>query len=235
MAKGGNYAEALRGASLRDALPSSVVLAHELKAPLALIRQLTFALDEPDMTDDQRAALLGQIRLTGERALRFASNIAASEQSQQKLFASGPLSAMATCGTVLREIQPLYAAHGRRLELRQRSRDYLGVANGDLLHRILMNFADNALEYSDPDSVVELFVSLQRSREKVRLGVRDRKTRAGARPVLGRPLQYDRHGLGLTIAHVFAREFDGEIGATKHRDGTSFYIDIGVSKQLALL
>lgn len=230
-------AEVARGVSLRNGVSSSAILAHELKSPLALIRQLTFELNDPSVSAEEKRELTEQIRLTSERALRFASNIARSEHGQQELFDTATLSSTAICRQIVEESQPLYKAHGRTFEFRKHSRDYLAVANPDLLHRILMNFADNALEYSDPTSVVEIYIALQRKREMVRLGVRDRKKALAASRGKGtiQPKLYDRHGIGLQVAQGFARQFGGEIGASRHRDGMSFYVDLTLSKQLTLV
>jgi signal transduction histidine kinase len=237
MISGDRRAETARGASIPSGVSSSAMLAHELKSPLALIRQLTFELGSPDIDQEEKRELTEQIRLTSERALRFASNITRSELSQQELFDTTTLSSTAICREVVEESQPLYKAHGRTFEFRKHSRDYLAVANPDLLHRILMNFADNALEYSDPASVVEIYIALQRKSERVRLGVRDRKKAItiGSRTVSKQPKLYDRHGIGLAIAHNFAQQFGGEIGASRHRDGMSFYVDLNLSKQLMLV
>lgn len=230
-------AEVSGGVSFRGNFASSSVLAHELKSPLALIRQLTFELEDSELTNNERDELTRQIRLTSERALRFASNVASTSKRQQVLFDTTPLSSSVVCRQVVQEIQPLYKAHGRLFGFSEKSRDYLAVANPDLLHRILMNFADNALEYSDPTSVVEVYTTLLRKQDKVRLGVRDRKSSHSRVNSHAKPSQlpYDRHGLGLMIAQEFARAFGGEIGATKHKDGNSFYVDLTISKQLTLV
>ncbi|HEY0965425.1 MAG TPA: HAMP domain-containing sensor histidine kinase [Candidatus Saccharimonadales bacterium] len=237
MVSGEGRAEVSKGVSLRDNIASSSILAHELKSPLALIRQLTFELESSELSLGERDELARQIRLTSERALRFASDIANTGRRQQELFNTAPLSSSVVCLQVVQEIQPLYKAHGRSFDFNKKSRDYLAVANPDLLHRILMNFADNALEYSDPSSVVEVYTTLLRKRDRVRFGVRDRTSLHGRKNAGAKPSQlpYDRHGLGLMIAQEFAGAFGGKIGTTRHRDGNSFYVDLMISKQLKLV
>ena len=41
-------------------------------------------------------------------------------------------------------------------------------------------------------------------------------------------------GLGLYIASEFARYMHAELGAIRHRDGTSFFVDLPVSHQASL-
>lgn len=236
MTSGEGHTKISGGMSVHGNFTSSSFLAHELKSPLALIRQLTLELEDAGLTPRERDEVTRQIRLTSERALRFASSVASTGRKQQQLFDTAPLSSSVVCQQVTQEIQPLYKAHGRSFEFHKKSRDHLAVANPDLLHRILMNFADNALEYSDPTSVVEVYTTLLQKRDRVRIGVRDRRVHSNVNPnAQPSQLPYDRHGLGLMIAEEFARQFGGQIGASKHRDGTSFYVDLLVSKQLTLV
>ena len=54
------------------------------------------------------------------------------------------------------EFTPLYTASGRTIRVTSRYRPILAVANRDLLRRIILNFADNALHYADDETAVEL-------------------------------------------------------------------------------
>ena len=38
-------------------------------------------------------------------------------------------------------------------------------------------------------------------------------------------------GLGLYIASKFSRYMNAEVGAVRHRDGTSFYVNLPISRQ----
>ena len=55
----------------REPFRLPLAAAHELKAPLALVRQLSLALETGDYTDTERAVLQQRITLTAERALRL--------------------------------------------------------------------------------------------------------------------------------------------------------------------
>ena len=81
---------------------------------------------------------------------------------------------------------------------------------------------------------------------KVRVAVRDygpaipadlwRRLQAtlgtGAQALHARP---SSSGLGLYVAGQFAEAMNGKIGATRHRDGVTFYVDTTASTQLSLL
>src|SRR5690606_4868027 len=117
--------------------------------------------------------------------------------------------------------------------------------NKDLLRRVLLNFADNALHYSDEMLPVELHAHTLPGGEMIRLGVRDhgpalsidtwrtlRDTSTRPQAVHARP---GSSGLGLTIARQFAEAMEGSVGATRHRNGATFYVDMHASRQLSFL
>lgn len=227
---------------LSASLADIAVAAHELKAPLAVIRQLALELGGDSLGKSERAAISRQIELIAERGLRFTGNITKAEQLT--LLETDPINPAQVCYEVVHELQPLYAAHQRIIRFRGMRRAPLVIANHDLLRRILLNFGDNALHYGDENGVVELFAQLKKNRHSVRLGVRDygpmvpantwRQLAAATAPqaVHARP---DSSGLGLKIVSEFAQAIGGQVGAIRHRDGASFYVELPLSRQLTLL
>ncbi len=232
------------GGTTETVVPLFVAAAHELKSPLALIRQLSLSMESGDCTEEDIALLAHRITLTSERALRLTTDLTRASRLEDSLFTLEPLNPVTLCEEVVRELEPLYAAKGRTLRLAKRTRPLLALANRDLLRRILLNFADNALHYSGDDSAV--VISAQAVGERVRLGVRDygpalpphiwkslgSSLGASAQPLPSRP---ESSGLGIYIANQFAEVMHGSVGATRHRDGATFYVDISSSTQLRLL
>jgi signal transduction histidine kinase len=232
------------GGTTDSVVPLFVAAAHELKSPLALIRQLSLSLESGEYTAKDIETLARRITLTSERALRLTTNLTRSSRLEDSLFELEPLNPVALCEEVVHELEPLYAAKGRTLRLAKRSRPLLALANRDLLRRILLNFADNALHYSESNSPV--VISAQTVGGAVRLGVRDygpalpanlwkslgSSLGAHARPLHSRP---ESSGLGIYIAHQFAEAMNGSVGAKRHRDGATFYVDVSSSAQLRLL
>ncbi len=226
--------------------PLFVAAAHELKSPLALVRQLALELEGGSVTPAQQRQIAQQITLTSERALRLTADRTKQARLEDSLFALEPLSPLSVCEEVVVELRPLYKARGRSLQLGRRNGKLLGLANRDLLRRILVNFADNALHYTQDDSPVVITVQATEGGKYIRLGVRDYgpavptqmwqklKTSLGttAQPVHARP---GSSGLGIYIAGQFAEAMQARIGATRHRDGATFYVDIATSAQLRLL
>lgn len=224
-----------------------VTAAHELKAPLALIRQLALSLESGVADDnDQQQRMLRQIVLTSERALRLTTDLSRSSRLEDSLFDLEPLNPQQICEEVAHELTPLYQARGREIRVVSRYRPILAVANRDLLRRIILNFGDNALHYADSAVPVELHAGSHGKGKTIRIGVRDYGPALPAdvwqrlqlhlgsntQPLHARP---QSSGLGLLVASQFATAMHGQIGASRHRNGATFYVDISASTQLSLL
>ena len=224
--------------------PSFVVAAHELKAPLALIRQLAIELEAGEYTALERAVLAQRITLTAERALRLTTDLTKARRLENALFTLEAIDAAGLCNEVVSELQPLYRAHNKSLKTQVKSRQRLMVANRDLLRRIVANFADNALHYSADDSSVAISVRAA-DNQRIRIGVRDfgpaiparawRALRQGLREPLPLHNRPGSGGLGMFIANEFALAIGAQIGVIRHRDGATFYVDVPASTQLRLL
>lgn len=227
-------------------VPMLVTAAHELKSPLALVRQLSLSLEAGDCTPEEIATLARQITLTTERALRLTTSLTKTARLDDSLFDLEPLNPMSVCDEVVRELTPLYRAKGRTIEVAPRTKPLLGLANRELLRRILVNFVDNALHYSGSDDPVIITASSRDSGQKIRVGVRDHGPAippkvwnklgetigTDAQSLHARP---ESSGLGIYISRQFAEAMQADVGALRHRDGATFYVDIGVSTQLRLL
>lgn len=234
------------GRLLSSELPFLVTAAHELKSPLALVRQLALGLESGKLDDVTRERMVRQIVLTSERALRLTTDLSRTARLEDSMFDLEPINPQQLCEDVAHELAPLYAARGRTIQVASHRGSMLVVANYDLLRRIMLNFGDNALHYSDGSEPVELRARVYSKGKRVRLGVRDYgpavpvNTWRRLQKNLGTDTQVlhsrpQSSGLGLYVAGQFAQAMHGEIGATRHRDGATFYVDIDASTQLKLL
>lgn len=221
-----------------------LMAAHELKSPLALIRQLALAIEAGHIEAGEYERVVRQIRLTSERALRLTGDITRSARADT-LFDLEPLNPVNICEEVAHELSPLYGAQNKHIQVKGRAHPPLLVGNRDLLRRILLNFGDNALHYTPGDKPVEFNVT--QAGTSVRIGLRDfgpavevniwqelmkRLEAQAAQPVSARP---QSSGLGLYISSQFAQMMNAKIGAIRHRNGATFYVDTAMSHQLSLL
>lgn len=223
-----------------------IAAAHELKAPLALVRQLALRLEDEQLSDAERQRLLRQTILTSERALRLTSDLTRSARLDSALFNLEPINPEQLCRDIASELAPLFEAYGKRVDVKTRKHPLLLVANRDLLRRILLGFSDNALHYSTPGSAVSMQIQAFKKAGVIRIGVRDygpalssdmwqklqKKLRTAPQSIHARP---ESSGLGLYIASQFAEAMNGTIGAVRHKDGATFYVELQASSQLSLL
>ena len=230
----GNSKQASNEGGVLDYAPSFITAAHELKAPLALVRQLSLSLGARELSPEVLRETAERITLTTERALRLTTNLTKTARLEGAMFAMEPINPVSLCQEVASEIAPLYVAQGRQLRVRARRRPALALANRDLLRRILMNFLDNALYYARADTPITLTAEMCDGGKKVRLGVRDfgPAVSTTGRGGHSRP---GSSGLGIYIASQFAEAMNATTGTIRHRDGATFYVDIGASTQLRLL
>jgi K+-sensing histidine kinase KdpD len=210
------------------------------------VRQLALSLEASTVDSAERDRMLRQIILTSERALRLTTDLSRSSRLEDSIFDLEPINPQQLCEEVAHELTPLYAARGRQIQVASHHRSMLVVANHDLLRRIMLNFGDNALHYTDSSAPVQLRARVHDKGRRIRLGVRDygpavpTDTWQRLQDSLGTNTQVlhsrpQSSGLGLYVAGQFASAMQGEIGATRHRDGVTFFVDIDASTQLSLL
>ncbi len=212
---------------------SLVVASHELKSPLALLRQLAFELSDTTLTSQQQQAIIHHMEVVSERAMRLTNNITRSASINQTTFPFEPINPVEICEDVMHELFPLYQAMGRDMQLERRTKAPLVIANRDLLRRILLNFGDNALHYAHNQPV--RFLIHQVGDTQAQVGLRDTGPVTQvhqSEQLAGRP---ESSGLGLEICHAFARVMHGHVSHVRHRDGMTFYVQLNLSTQMSLL
>lgn len=229
-----------------DGLSSLTSAANDLKSPLSLIRQLSLTLDDSSLSLDEQKRIFRQISITSERALNLTKDLTKSINLSDGLFELEPINPWQVCEDVINEYGPIYAEYNRNLKLVTKKHPLLLVGNRDLLRRILANFSDNALHYTEKGRVAEIKISASKKGDFVRLAVRDYGPVMSSSAMLKLidkrvkdiPISYLRpknNSLNMYIANQFASAMNGRIGASRHRDGMTFYVDLQVSTQLNLL
>lgn len=217
-----------------------LVAAHELKAPLAVMRQLAFALDGISPENEQIRSEMIQV---SERAIKQVNDLARIRRLEDGLFQMEPVAVRAVCDDVTRELRHLFKGERKGLAVRYANHARLVTANSELLRSVIYNFVVNAAHYSDEGN--EALLTVSDSKGKVRVAVRDfgpalpidiwREMKAGrVEAPTSIAMRPGSSGLGLYIASKFSRYMNAKVGAVRHRDGTSFYVELPISKQASL-
>lgn len=223
---------------------SLIAISHELKSPLALIRQLSLFLENSEKIDKK---YLNQITLTSERALRIASDLSKASRIGQLELDLEPIRPIEVCKSIVKELRPYYKLYNQKITVKGANKsNYLAIANYDLLKSILINFCDNAMYYADNINPVEIQINKLKNKNVIRISVRDFgprlpidvwrsfKNRSMPKPqkISSRPTS---SGIGLFLSHKFANAMNAQIGAISHSDGATLYVDLEISKQMALI
>lgn len=217
------------------------IAAHELKSPLAAMRQLALSMD---FAEDSRLELertRDELVTISERALRQVCDLTKVARLEDGLFSMEPVSVRHICDHVLTELRPYFASNQRNLQAVYKSRTDLVIANPDLLFSIIYNFCTNAVHYSTPETESKL--SISDCGEMVEVAVRDfgpalptkiwQEIRDGLNQPTNISMRPGSSGLGLYIASKFSKYMQAEMLAVRHRDGTSFKIRIPASRQVS--
>jgi len=218
-----------------------LVATHELKAPLNVLRQLAFSIDS-NISQSELEYIKSQMIDVSDRAIRQVNDLTKIARLQDGLFTMEPVAIRGVCEEVTSELDSLFRFNHRSLQISYTNHFRLVVANRDLLSSIVYNFCLNAMHYSDQETIAKLTVKDRY--DKVRLLVRDFGPalptdvwRSMKKGWLTQPtsitMRPGSSGLGLFIASKFSEYMSAEIGVIRHRDGTSFYVDLPVSKQMS--
>lgn len=217
-----------------------LVAAHELKAPLTILRQLALSFDS---MDHQGEHIRSEMISVSERAIKQVNDLTKIRRLEDGLFKMEPVSIREVCDAVSRELNYLFNYNQRELFLKYSNRHKLVIANRELLYSVIYNFLLNAMHYSNAESKAELVV--REVRDKVKVLIRDYGPalpidvwRELKRGWLEKPtsiaMRPGSSGLGLYIASKFSRYMNANVGAIRHRDGTSFYVELPISRQVSL-
>lgn len=224
----------------RPGIDGVLIAAHELKEPLTILRQLALSFSELDIADEQ---IRTQMIDVSERALRQVNDLAKLRRLEDGLFVMEPVVIREVCEAAAHELNNLAEASGRTLRIKYINRSRLVTANRELLFSVIYNFLLSAIHYSHPDARAELLV--RDTHNRVRVSVRDfgaslpisvwRAIQSGR---VGHPtaiaMRPGSSGLGLYVASRFSHYMNASVGAVRHRDGTSFYVELPISRQASL-
>lgn len=219
-------------------------VAHELKSPLTLINGLSIQLQNSVADPKQYTQYLQRIQFSSDRLLGLIDSILRGYELQQDMLelTMEPISPKLILEEVAHELEPHARKQAQNILIKGRT-NCLVVADRGCLHAVLFNLLDNAIKYSKPEATIELESRLRRGKAQFVIkdfGVGMKKadlkklfSQFGRvkRPV---PQWATSTGLGLYIAKQLIEAMDGDLELTRRKDGTSFLVNLHLSRQLNL-
>ncbi len=217
-----------------------LIMMHEAKAPLAVMRQLAFSFDVESAKNNR--VRTDMIRVA-DRALKQIDDLMKIARLEDGLFEMEPVSVRAVCDIAYRDATQLFYTSQKDVRIDYCGKLSLVTANFELLYSVLLNFLSNAAKYANNGTVARLIV--RDIKDGVRFTVRDNgpllpiaiwrklQTQSLDTPV-NIAMRPGSSGFGLFIAARFSQYMNAKIGSIRHRNGMSFYVELPVSRQASL-
>ena len=192
-----------------------LVAAHELKAPLSVLRQLalSFDFDQPDTTLEH---IRSEMVSVSERAIKQVNDLSKISRLEDGLFVMEPVSVHAVCDDVTKELYYLFRYNKRDLFVKYYSGE-------ETRSELCVKDCHDKVKISIRDFGPALPMDVWREMKR---GWINKPTSIAMRP--------GSSGLGLYIASKFSRYMNANVGAVRHRDGTSFFVELPISTQARL-
>ena len=114
-----------------------LVAAHELKAPLTVLRQLALSFGEMDRRGEH---IRSEMISVSERAIKQVNDLTKIRRLEDGLFTMEPVAIREVCDAVSRELEYLFHYNRRDLYIKYSNRSRLVTANRDLLYSVIYNF-----------------------------------------------------------------------------------------------
>ncbi len=209
---------------------SLLLVAREMRRPWMQVRQLALSQEGVLGAD---AVARDEMVAVSERAMRQVEDLLRMERLE--MYEDEPVVVRKVCETVAERMDKVFRKNRRDFEVEYTNRTRLVMANAELLAAVVYNFLLNAVQYTAEGEKAVLTVSERAQR--VRVAVRDfgpalpmEFWREFERGLVREPeaiaMRPGSSGLSLVIVNEFARQMHAKVGAVRHRDGASFYVEL---------
>lgn len=220
-------------------------VAHELKSPLTLISGLSSELKSSVVDPAQYRQYVERIQFSSDRLLGLVDSILRGYELEQHMLELNlePISPTLLLEEVAHELMPHARKQAQLIAVRGTRTHQTVLADKGCLHAVLFNLLDNAIKYSQPEATIELESRLRRGQAQIvikdyGLGIKKADLKKlfeqfgrFQRPV---PQWATTTGLGLYIAKQLTEAMNGTLELTRRKDGSSFLVNLKLSKQASL-
>lgn len=220
-------------------------VAHELKSPLTLISGLSSQLQTSDISTSQYQQYAQRIQFSSDRLLGLIDSILRGYELEQHMLELNlePICPQLIMEEVAHELMPHARKQAQLIAIKNTRQRQTVLADRGCLHAVLFNLLDNAIKYSHPEATIELEARLRRGQAQIVIkdygqGIKksDLKNLFAQFGRVQRPVPQwaTTTGLGLYIAKQLTEAMQGQLELTRRKDGSSFLVNLQLSKQLTL-
>ena len=220
-------------------------VAHELKSPLTLISGLSSQLQSGSIDPLHFQQYVQRIQFSSDRLLSLVDTILRGYELEQNMLELNlePICPQLIMEEVAHELLPHAKKQAQLIAVKNSRQRKTVIADRGCLHAVIFNLLDNAIKYSEPESTIELETRLRGNQSQIVIkdfgqGIKKNDLKKlfaqfgrVQRPV---PQWASTTGLGLYVAKQLTEAMNGQLILTRRKDGSSFLVNLDVSKQLSI-
>ncbi len=216
---------------------------HDIKTPLAFIKNATDSIISGEIPDQYRLTHIKRVSITADRVLKIIDAMIGGARARNLSLELEPVNVADAIYQSRMDVIDYAKSIGIEIEVACSRNLPLAYAHRLGLRRVLFNLMDNAIRYSPSRQPVR--VSARRENNQVRVSVRDRGVGinkndykkiftmfgTGATPSPATP---NSSGLGLYIASELSRSMGSKLKVVSSKRGSNFILRLPLAKQLSL-
>lgn len=216
--------------------------AHELKAPLSLIKMYAARLENSELTVAERKKYNARLLFTAEQMLQLTSGIVESQRWIGGQLPLEPVNTDIICEEVLHELTPAAQELHQNLNFHKPAKAGIAIGHGLMLKNVIFNIVFNALKHTPDGSEISIN-SVKRS-DKTHISVVDtgpgfnkqtiRYVNNGANGKFQAATDRPGSGLGLAVAKQLTGAMNGSLQLKASPKGGYCLVSLQASHQLPL-
>lgn len=216
--------------------------AHELKAPLSLIRMYAARLSDETISAEQKKQYNLRLLFTAEQMLNLTTGIVEGYGHEQGRLPLEPVNTNNICEEVLHELTPAARELGQQLIYQNSKRPLVAIGHPLLLKNVIFNIVFNALKHTPEQTRITIAATRQHDRTYVHIsdtgpGFEKRTIRhinRGDGEQLQAAPSRSGSGLGLSVARQLTRAMNGTLQLKTSPSGGYCLVSLMASRQLPL-
>lgn len=233
--------------NIEDTLDFISAASRDLKTPLYLIKGLNDLMASGELSKEKHDLYVGRIASSVTQMERTLETIENLNQiiAEQQMVALEPISVNEIIGTVRSQLDAKAKDYDQKLIIQHGRKTPIVLSNRRVLENAVYSLIDNAIIFSEPSSEILIRPSRASRKDFTRLTIRDKSmgvTKGDWNRIMNKLGKMDipnpafptDSGLGLFATVRLVESIDGFVGMKTFGNGTSFFLEIPIARQLDL-